>query len=167
MIIVALATPLAGCGAPGAMPAPPPSVSASADPTAETNPETNTGTGDEGLDHFVATVQRRLPAVAADRRDEELEAVAQQSCALLASGTDAKTIAAVARTLGTSDPKATDPATADRLVTLSITEVCPSEKGRAAEFGAIRTAGETQAGNTAGQPGASAAAAGNEATVGK
>jgi hypothetical protein len=130
MIIVALATPLAGCGAPGTMPAPAPSVPASAEPSAETN----TGTGDEGLDHFVATVQRRLPEVAADRRDEELEAVAEQSCALLASGTDAKTIAAVARTLGTSDPKATDRATAERLVKLSITEVCPAQKARAAEF---------------------------------
>jgi Protein of unknown function (DUF732) len=154
MIIVALATPLAGCGSPGTTPEPPPSVSASADPTVETD----TGTGDQGLDHFVATVQRRLPAVAADRRDEELEAVAQQSCALLASGTDAKTIAAVARTLGTSDPAATDRATADRLVEMSITEVCPSQQARATEFGTTRPAGETQA---------SAAAAGNEATVGK
>jgi hypothetical protein len=133
MIIAVLALPVAGCGAPGTRPAPPPAPVPSS-PAPPVDDATNTGTGDRGLDGFVATVQERMPTVAADRRDEELEAVAEQTCALLASGTDAKTIAAVARTLGTADPKATDRATADRLVKLSITEVCPAQRARAAEF---------------------------------
>jgi len=82
----------------------------------------------------VATVQNRMPDVVADRRDNELEAVAEQSCALLASGTDATTIAAVARTLGTGNPRATTRAAARRLVRLSITVVCPEQTVRAAEF---------------------------------
>jgi hypothetical protein len=131
MIIAVLALPVAGCGAPGTKPAPAPVPASPAPPVHDA---TNAGTGNRGLDGFVATVQERMPTVAADRRDEELEAVAEQTCALLASGTDAKTIAAVARTLGTSDPQATDRATADRLVKLSITEVCPAQKARAAEF---------------------------------
>jgi hypothetical protein len=129
--VLALALPVAGCGTPGTRPAPPPAPSSPAPPVDDA---TNTGTGNRGLDGFVATVQERMPTVAADRRDEELEAVAEQTCALLASGTDAKTIAAVARTLGTADPAATDRATAGRLVKLSITEVCPAQRARAAEF---------------------------------
>jgi hypothetical protein len=129
-IIAAMVVPLAGCGAPGAHPVPPPPVS----PAPSAAAEPNAGSGDRGLDGFVATVQKRMPAVAADRRDEELEAVAEQSCALLAAGADPKTIAAVARTLGTADPEATDRATAYRLVRLSIAEVCPAQKARAAEF---------------------------------
>jgi predicted small lipoprotein YifL len=130
-IIAATAVSLAGCGAPGAHPVPPPP---SPRPAPSAAAEPNAGSGDRGLDGFVAAVQKRMPAVAADRRDEELEAVAEQSCALLAAGTDAKTIAAVARTLGTADPQATDRATAYRLVRLSIAEVCPAQKARAAEF---------------------------------
>jgi hypothetical protein len=132
ILIAAMALPVVGCAGPGAEPAPAPSPSASPAPT--TNDETTAGTGDEGLDGFVATVQKRMPEVVADRRDEELEAVAEQSCALLASGTDAKTVAAVARTLGTGDPHATDRTTADELVRLSIVTVCPDQKVRAHEF---------------------------------
>jgi hypothetical protein len=36
--------------------------------------------------------------------------------------------------LGTADPVATHPATAYRLVELSIAEVCPAQKARAGEF---------------------------------
>jgi Protein of unknown function (DUF732) len=134
VLIAAMAVPVAGCAAPGTTPWPAPAPIPSASPAPTTDGEINAGTGDQRLNGFVAIVQKRMPEVVADRRDEELEAVAEQSCALLASGTDAKTIAAVARTLGTGDPYATDRATADTLVKLSIATVCPAEKSRAAEF---------------------------------
>ena len=130
---VVMASMITGCGAPGAKPVFVPAPSASPAP-ATTDDQTSAGTGDKRLDDFVATVQKRMPEVVADRRDEELEAVAEQSCALLASGTDAKTITAVARTLGTGDPDATDRSTARRLVELSIVTVCPDQRARAHEF---------------------------------
>ncbi|HEX5198563.1 MAG TPA: hypothetical protein VFW27_01360 [Actinoplanes sp.] len=44
------------------------------------------GSGDLGLDRFVAAVQRQLPAVAVDRRDEEVEDLGVQACQGLAAG---------------------------------------------------------------------------------
>jgi hypothetical protein len=135
VLIVALALPIAGCGVPGTQPAPWPAPTTTApSPAPTTNAPVDAGTASKALDGFVTTVQKRMPKVVADRRDEELEAVAEQSCALLASGADARTIAAVARTLGTADPYATDLSTAHRLVKLSIATVCPAEKRRAREF---------------------------------
>jgi hypothetical protein len=124
VVIVAIVMAITGCAAPGTMPAPGPTAPAS--PAPQPAPET----AGKALGHFVATVQKRMPNVGR----LQLEAVAEQSCALLASGTDATTIAAVARTLGTDDPRATTPTTARRLVRLSIATVCPDEKARAAEF---------------------------------
>jgi hypothetical protein len=131
VLIVALALPVAGCGVPGTRPAPwpAPTTTPPPSPAPTTNARINAA-----LDGFVTTVQKRMPKVVADRRDAELEAVAEQSCALLASGADARTIAAVARTLGTADPYATDRRTAHQLVKLSIATVCPAEKRRAGEF---------------------------------
>ncbi|WP_433385344.1 DUF732 domain-containing protein [Actinoplanes sp. CA-142083] len=44
------------------------------------------GSGDMGLDRFVAAVQRQLPAVAVDRRDEEVEDLGVQACQGLEAG---------------------------------------------------------------------------------
>jgi Protein of unknown function (DUF732) len=137
IVAMVIGTPMAmtGCAEPGTLPVPAPTRPASPAPEPmPTNGKINAGTGNDALDYFVSTVQKRMPKVAIDRRDEELEAVAEQSCALLASGTDATTIAAVARTLGTGNPAATTRAAARRLVRLSIATVCPAEKLRAAEF---------------------------------
>jgi Arc/MetJ family transcription regulator len=138
LVLIAILA-IAGCAAPGTMPAPEPTAPASAAPKLKPTKDhkIDIRTGDKALDYFVATVQKRMPK--AGRL--ELEAVAEQSCALLASGTDAMTVAAVARTLGTSNPRATTPTTARRLVRLSIATVCPDQRARAAEFSALDRAG--------------------------
>ncbi|GIF26020.1 hypothetical protein BJ973_003289 [Actinoplanes tereljensis] len=78
------------------------------------------GTGDGGLDRFVAAVQNQLPAVALDRRDEEVEALGSQACAALAGGRKAT---AVAGELSAQGVKSADAA---KLVALARTTVCHS-----------------------------------------
>ena len=87
-----------------------------------------------GTDAFVSTVRQALPEVAADRRDEEIAAIAEQACSALAGGEDADTVVAGTRTLGTLDAEATDHATARELIKLAIDTVCPGRGGRADEF---------------------------------
>ena len=87
-----------------------------------------------GPDAFVAAVRRALPEVAADRRDEEIAAVAEQACSELADGEDADTVVAHTRTLGTLDAQATDQATARELIKLAIDTVCPGQDRRVDEF---------------------------------
>jgi hypothetical protein len=83
-----------------------------------TPPPAGAGSGDAGLDRFVAAVQRQLPEVAVDRRDEEIEALGRQACdALAASG---KT-ATAARDLAGSGVTA---AQAGKLVTLARSTAC-------------------------------------------
>jgi len=87
-----------------------------------------------GPDAFVAGVRRSLPEVAADRRDEEITAIAAKACTALAGGEDADAVVAGTRTLGTPDAEATDEATARELVKLAIDTVCPDQDRRVDEF---------------------------------
>ena len=116
-IVVVLALAGGSEAAPGPAPAPAPAVS-------QTAPVT-----------FVTSVQNALPEVATDRRDEEIQVIAEQACADLAAGRTADVVVAGARTLGTGDAEAADPVTARELVKLAIGSVCPDQSGRAAEFG--------------------------------
>jgi hypothetical protein len=77
---------------------------------------------------FVAVVQRTMPALALDRRDEEIAALAQQACASLAAGRSAGAVVAEVRTFGT------DQAGARELVKLAIDTVCPQQDRRVDEF---------------------------------
>ena len=83
---------------------------------------------------FATTVQEKVPEVAVDRRDEEIEAIADQACASLAAGKDADAVVTETRTLGTADAEAADRATARELVKLAIGTVCPDQSVRAREF---------------------------------
>jgi Protein of unknown function (DUF732) len=154
LVAVTLLAALAGCGdrtqppsattasAPVSVTASPSSAPATATPTAtrrspapvRTTGHTSAGSGDAGLDAFVAVVRSRVPEVAADRRDEEIEAVARQACASLAAGKDADALVAETRALGTLDAEATDQATARELIKLAIDTVCPAQKDRVDEF---------------------------------
>jgi hypothetical protein len=87
-----------------------------------------------GLAGFVAVVRSRVPEVTLDRRDEEIEAVAQQACASLAAGKSADAIVDETRSLGTADAEATDQATARELVKLAIDTVCLDQRDRVDEF---------------------------------
>jgi Protein of unknown function (DUF732) len=150
----ALALAVAGCGGPApatpprpqppaaeaASPAPSPRHRAAAGTTrAAVRPastgDTTAGSGSAGLDGFVSAVRGRMPEVAEDRRDEELEQVATAACAALARGRTAGAVVAEARSLGTPDPAATDTATGRELVRLAIRHVCPAQSRRAGEFG--------------------------------
>jgi len=100
--------------------------------TAGTRPApARTGTGPDG---FVDAVRARVPEIAVDRRDEEIQAIAQQACASLAAGTDADALVAETRSLGTADAEATDQATARELIKLAIDTVCPDQSRRVDEF---------------------------------
>jgi hypothetical protein len=77
---------------------------------------------------FVGVVQRELPDLAMDHRDEEILALAEQSCAALAAGRSAGAVVAEVRTFGT------DRASARELVKLAITTVCPEQDRRSDEF---------------------------------
>jgi hypothetical protein len=79
-------------------------------------------------------VQARLPEVAADRRDEEIAAIAERACAGLAAGDDGDDIVAETRSLGTADAEAVDQATAREMIKLAIDTVCPAESDRVDEF---------------------------------
>jgi hypothetical protein len=74
-----------------------------------------------GLAAFVRVVQARTPEIALDRRDEEIEAIAQQACASLTAGKKAGALVAETRALGTADAEATD-------------TVCPDQRDRVDEF---------------------------------
>jgi hypothetical protein len=83
---------------------------------------------------FVDVVRSRLPEVAADRRDEEIQAIADRACTALSGGADAGTIVAETRALGTLDAEATDHATARELIKLAIDTTCPDQDRRVDEF---------------------------------
>ncbi len=55
---------------------------------------------------FVAAVQRQLPQVAVDRRDEEVAALGEQTCASPAAGHDEPAVLAQLRDQGLSEPDA-------------------------------------------------------------
>ncbi|MEV6487741.1 hypothetical protein AB0M20_03740 [Actinoplanes sp. NPDC051633] len=87
-----------------------------------------------GMAAFVAAVQAKMPEIAVDRRDEEIEEIAQQACASLAAGTKTDALVAETRALGTADAEATDQATARELIKLAIDTVCPAESDRVDDF---------------------------------
>jgi len=99
--------------------APRPRRTSPAPRTAPQDTGTGTGSGNAGLDRFVAEVRRQLPGVALDRRDEEVEALGEQSCAGLEAG---KSTNAVAGELGEED---VTPVDARKLVTLAGATACP------------------------------------------
>ena len=99
--------------------APGPRHTSPAPRTAAPAPATDAGSGNAGLDRFVAEVRRQLPGVALDRRDEEVEALGEQSCAGLEAG---KSTNAVAGELGEED---VTPVDARKLVTLAGATACP------------------------------------------
>ncbi|MDI6102089.1 hypothetical protein QLQ12_26065 [Actinoplanes sp. NEAU-A12] len=129
---------LAGCS--DRAPEAPAATSAAAAATAPAAPATsvaataaNPGTA-SGPDGFVAVVRARLPEVAVDRRDEEIQAIADTACADLIAGRSADDIVTATRTLGTVDAEATDHATARELVKLAIDTTCFGERDRVDEF---------------------------------
>jgi hypothetical protein len=143
----ALVTALAGCAddevAPAEIPWPATSAAApspSAIPAVRaakhaavipraTKAKTTAGSGNRGLDGFVADVRTQVPQVAVDRRDEEIEEIAQQACPSLKAGRNAAVIVTdVERMVGV------DKATAEKLIRLAIDTVCPDQHGRADKF---------------------------------
>jgi hypothetical protein len=130
---------LTGCG--GDDPAPTPGgaapASSSTPSPAATTPAGDgeaTDDADPGSAAFVAAVREKLPVIAADRRDEEIGAIAEQACAGLSAGLKGDQIVAETRTLGTEDASATDQATARELIKLAIDQVCRDEAKRIDEF---------------------------------
>lgn len=87
---------------------------------AEAGPEpapTRLGAG-TGLDRFVAAVQAKLPDVALDRRDEEIEELGRQACAALAAGKKTASVAGELRSLGVTE------ADAGKLIALAKSTAC-------------------------------------------
>ncbi|WP_433292515.1 DUF732 domain-containing protein [Actinoplanes sp. CA-030573] len=87
-------------------------------PTRTTTDTPGAGSGDAGLDRFVAAVQEQLPAVALDRRDEEVEELGQQACSELAAGQKPATVAAEISDQGVTS------ADAQKLVALAHETAC-------------------------------------------
>jgi hypothetical protein len=81
-----------------------------------------------GEQRFVAVVQRDLPGLAMDHREDEIAALARQACAALAAGRSAGAVVAGARTFGVAR------ASARALVRLAIDTVCPEQDRRLDEF---------------------------------
>jgi len=76
--------------------------------------------GGSGLDRFVAAVQEKLPGVALDRRDEEVEELGRQACASLTAGKKTATVAGELRGLGVGD------ADAHELIAVARKTACPA-----------------------------------------
>ena len=118
-----------GCSG-GDDPAPVPPASPSL-PSAAASPD-----GEPVADtrEFVTAVQVGLPAIAANRSDEEISAIGAQICAGLGGGDPADDLVATTRSLNTADAEATDHATARELIKLAIDVACPDQAGRVDEF---------------------------------
>ena len=91
--------------------------------------DTNAGSGSRGLDEFVADVRSQIPEVTLDRRDEEIEEIAEQACPSLKAGKSAAALVAEVEELAGADH-----GTADKLIKLAIDTVCPTQQNRADEF---------------------------------
>jgi hypothetical protein len=140
MVLVLGVATLTGCtdDGPAAAPTPAPAtaVPTTAAPAVSSAPATgdDDDAGDDTSAAFVATVQSKLPQIAADRRDEEIALIAEQACTGLSAGLEAEQVIAETRTLGTADAEATDEATARELVKLAIDTVCLDQAKRVDEF---------------------------------
>jgi hypothetical protein len=77
---------------------------------------------------FVTAVRQDLPHLAVDRREEEIVALAEQTCTALAARRPADAVVGEVRAFGA------DGASARELVRLAITTVCPEQGRRAGEF---------------------------------
>jgi hypothetical protein len=121
LAMVAMAFALGGCDAETPAAGPP-------SPASPAPPVESAGAG------FADVVRAELPDIAVDRRDDELQAIADQACAALADGTGADAIVAETRSMGTQDAEATDQATARELVKLAIDRTCPDQDRRVDEF---------------------------------
>lgn len=104
-------------------------------PTSEPRPEPRSGRGPGrpravamGAPGFVAAVQKRLPGVAVDHRDDEIAEIAGEACGSLAAGDGARAVVAGTERYGT------DEATAHTLIKLAIDNVCPDQDRRIEEF---------------------------------
>jgi hypothetical protein len=71
---------------PSLSPAPSATATTSTRPASKKKATVDAGSGNVGLDRFVAAVQQRLPEVALDRRDEEVEDLGEQACDALGDG---------------------------------------------------------------------------------
>jgi hypothetical protein len=118
---------------PGTATSAPAQAAASAPALAPASAGPGSGTKN-GPDSFVGVVRAKLPEVAVDRRDEEIQAIADSACSGLIAGKTADDVIAAARTLGTVDAEATDHATARELVKLAIDTTCFGERDRVDEF---------------------------------
>jgi len=83
---------------------------------------------------FARVVREKLPEIAADRRDAEIQAIADTACTELGAGKKADDIVAGTRSLGTLDAEATDQATARELIKLAIDTTCPGQSARVDDF---------------------------------
>ena len=92
-----------------------PKVKAPKKPVRKASPP---GSGSAALDRFVTAVQQKLPEVALDRRDEEVEDLGEQSCQALGNGRSA-TVAA-----GEVAEQGVAPADARTLVGLARDNLC-------------------------------------------
>jgi hypothetical protein len=88
-------------------------------PTRTADRAAEAGSGNAGLDQFVAAVQQRLPAVAMDRRDEEVEELGEQACDSLAAGQTATAAA------GEISDQGVELGDARKLVALARSTACP------------------------------------------
>jgi hypothetical protein len=82
--------------APGVTEVPAPKATVPRKPVRKSSPpaaKADAGSGIAGVDRFVAAVQQKLPGVALDRRDEEVEDLGEQACEALKGGRSA-TVAA-------------------------------------------------------------------------
>ncbi|GAA3919080.1 DUF732 domain-containing protein [Actinoplanes auranticolor] len=95
---------------------------------ARTTPQTPRAAGWADPAAFVAVVQRTMPDLALDRREDELATLAQRACAALAAGRSPAAVVAEVRAFGT------DRAGARQLIKLAVDTVCPEQERRAREF---------------------------------
>ncbi|MBG0564150.1 DUF732 domain-containing protein [Actinoplanes aureus] len=123
VVAVTVACVLAGCTPDAAEPG-----------AAKSQPAAASGTAQAALEGFVEVVRSSVPEVAAERSDEEIQAVADSACADLAAGKAAHDVVTATRSLGTLDAEATDQATARELIKLAIDTTCPDQAGRVDEF---------------------------------
>ncbi|WP_158647558.1 DUF732 domain-containing protein [Actinoplanes sp. ATCC 53533] len=138
LITAVLLLALGGCGdEPEAEPATVPVPATSSDAPAPARPPVVAGQtavrqsateAEKSAAGFVTIVQRELPGVAVDHRDEEIAALAEQACAALAAGRSADAVMAGVRAFGT------DRASARELVRLAVGTVCPAQDRRIGEF---------------------------------
>jgi Protein of unknown function (DUF732) len=118
----ATAVPLEAATESPAATVPSPSASSPAAPKHTRKPpaDVDAGSGSAGLDRFVAAVQQKLPDLALDRRDEEVEDLGEQACDALNGGRGATAAAAAVADEGVA------PAEARILVGLAKSDLCRS-----------------------------------------